>query len=400
MEDSLLTEANRPSERSSILLVGSQMETGGSQRNLFSQAAWFHQHGHQVKVVFLYDKEGLHESWQSLYAFPIINLNARRLGAGHIEAALRLLAGLLRGIKLVIWSQLAPVRRFDVIETFTHHPTLMMMPIAWAAGIPLRIASHRGRIRDFPHILEKIHAWMINSRLVTAMVAVSEQVRLQSMEEGINTEKIVVIPNGLEIPSELNDANKQALRLNLCGSLTTALVISVGRMNREKGHDLLIEAIPSILQNQPDTCFIFAGDGYDRLKLEALVNTLDIQNQVKFLGIRKDAVKLMAACDIFVLPSRSEGMPNALLEAMGTGMAVVSYDVGGVSEVIHHGKNGLLVPPENTHILADTIITLLQNTPLRDRLGAKATETVMQSYSLESMCQKYSNLIHDASHKD
>lgn len=400
MENALHAKANRQPEQLSILLVGSQMETGGSQRNLFSQAAWFHHHGYRIIVAFLYDKEGLHQDWQSQYDFPIINLRSRRLGAGRIEAALRLVTGWLRAVRLIFRSQLNSEQRFDAIETFTHHPTLMMAPIAWAAGIPHRIASHRGRIRDFPRVLEKLHAWMVNSRLVTTMVAVSEQVRLNSIEEGINPEKIVIIPNGLEIPADLDEHTKQAIRLSLCDSLTTSLVLSVGRLNREKGHDLLIEAIPTILQQQPDTCFVLAGDGYDRLKLEALTNQLAIQNQVRFLGVRKDAVKLMAACDIFVLPSRSEGMPNALLEAMAVGSAVVSFDVGGVSEVIRHQKNGMLVPPEKTNNLAQTITALLQNAPLRGRLGAEAMDTIKQSFSLESMCQKYANLIQEHSHKD
>ena len=394
MDTHFRTTANGQSRGFSILLVGSQMETGGSQRNLFSQAAWFHHHGYRVVVAFLYDKEGLHERWQSQYDFPIINLRARRSGTSPLETALRLLIGSLRGTILVLRNQLNSETRFDAIETFTHHPTMIIMPIAWAAGIPHRIASHRGRIRDFPRLFEHIHAWMVNSPLVTTLVTVSEQTRIQSMEEGITFKKIVVIPNGLGTVSELDEQSKQEIRLDLCGSTTASLILSVGRLNREKGHDLLIEAIPAILQQQPDTYFIFAGDGHERQNLESLANKHAVQTQVRFLGIRKDVEKLMAACDIFVLPSRSEGMPNALLEAMGAGTAVVSFDVGGVSDVIQHNKNGMLAPPEDSHILAETIKVLLQNAPLRNRLGVEAKETIKQSYSLETMCQNYANLIH------
>jgi glycosyltransferase involved in cell wall biosynthesis len=400
MDTNVRTTANGQARRFSILLVGSQMETGGAQRNLFSQATWFHHHGYRVVVAFLYDKEGLHESWQSQYDFPIINLRAKRNDASPVEAALRLLGGFLRGLILVLRNQLNSETRFDAVETFTHHPTMMIMPVAWAAGIPHRIASHRGRISGFPRLFEHIHAWMVNSPLITKLVAVSEQTRIQSMEEGITFKKIVVIPNGLGTVSELNEQSKQKIRLGLCGSATASLILSVGRLNREKGHDLLIEAIPAILQQQPDTYFIFAGDGHERQNLESLANKHDIQTHVRFLGIRKDVAELMPACDIFVLPSRSEGMPNALLEAMGAGTAVVSFNVGGVSDVIQHNKNGMLAPPEDSYILAETITVLLQNAPLRNRLGAEAKETIIQSYSLESMCQNYADLIHGHMKKD
>jgi glycosyltransferase involved in cell wall biosynthesis len=118
-----------------------------------------------------------------------------------------------------------------------------------------------------------------------------------------------------------------------------------------------------------------------------------VQNRVRFLGIRRDVPRLMASADLFVLSSRSEGLPMVLLEAMGMQAAVVAADVGGVSEVIRHGQTGLLTPPEDAPALAAAICSLLENSEKREELGLAGKELVQRDYTLDGMCMRYAALL-------
>ena len=168
-----------------LLFLGSQMETGGAQRVLLTQAEWFHKKGYRVVAAFLYDKENLREKWAQQYDFPVVDLRARVDHAGGLKNFFHLLGGITRLVKLI------SMQNFSGIETFTHHSNLIGLPIASAARIPVRIASHHGRINEFPSWLEGLHTKLINSRLTTSLVVVSDGVYKASIEEGIVPHKII-----------------------------------------------------------------------------------------------------------------------------------------------------------------------------------------------------------------
>lgn len=386
--------SQRNHQRPSLLLLGSQMETGGAQQNLLSQALWFHQHEYAVTAAFLYDKEGLFSQWQQQYPFPLINLKAKRWGASKLYNAWLFICGLLRLFRLM------HKEKFDSIETFTHHANLAGIPLAWLSGIPNRIANHRGRFKDFPVWQEKFHAYMINSKMTTQLVANSRHIFDLAVEEGIKPEKITIIHNGVDLPYiDDNDLHQMVCR-ELSIDENSILVLSVGRLRYEKGHTFLLQAIPAVLQIFPDTVFLLAGDGTLRSELEHEAQCLAIRHAVHFLGNRKDAVRLMAAADIFVLPSRSEGMPNALLEAMGMGTAAISTRVGGAEEIIQHEVNGLLVDREDPQALAKAILFLLKNESFRRKIADAGKKCVLSSYTRESMCQKFCSLLDVNNHRN
>lgn len=369
-----------------LLFLGSQMTTGGAQRVLFSQALWFHEHGWPVTVAFLYDKDGLHADWQRRYPFPVLSLEARRAGSGKLANGLRLPGAILRLYRLLRRE------RFDAIQTFTHHASLIGIPAAWLAGVPVRLASHHGHIRDFPRSLERLHTWMINARLATRLVAVSEATRRDALAEGIRPGRILTIPNGVD-PAPADPTARAAVRAELGLPEDTPLVLTAGRLEAEKGHADLLEAIPAVLAACPRAVFLLAGGGSQRGALEEQAARLNVTGSVRFLGVRGDISRLLRAADVFVQPSRSEGLPMAILEAMSAGMSIVATRAGGVGELVVHGETGLLSEPNDPAGLAQSVVNLLNDSGLRMRLAESAGRKVEAGYTRETMCVQYRDTI-------
>jgi glycosyltransferase involved in cell wall biosynthesis len=161
----------------------------------------------------------------------------------------------------------------------------------------------------------------------------------------------------------------------------------------QKAHDILLRALPSVLEKFPDVVLLIAGEGVLRQELEAEAMQLRISERVKLLGVRSDTSVLMSASDLFLFPSRFEGMPNALLEAMGYGLPVIATGVQGVDEIIRDGENGILIPLDDPKAVSKAILRLLDNPEERRRLGKAARETIEKEYTLDKMCAQYENLL-------
>ena len=177
------------------VFLGTQMAVGGAQRMLMIQAAWFLKQGYPIWAVYFYDKEGLHEKWQSEFEFPIVNLNGWRFGASPISNTWRLLGALWR-----LWRFLSE-HKISVIETFTPHSDIWGLPIAWLARVPVRIGCFQGIIQRMPGWQTWIHARVVNSRIVTRYVCVSNQMVEVGLDAGIRREKMLMIPNAVDIPT-------------------------------------------------------------------------------------------------------------------------------------------------------------------------------------------------------
>ena len=128
-----------------------------------------------------------------------------------------------------------------------------------------------------------------------------------------------------------------------------------------KGHQYLIEGIPAVLKKCPNTSFVFAGRGQLEKELKDQVHRLGLDERVHFLGLRQDVSTILALLDVFVLPSLSEGLSMAILEAMMAGKPVIATRVGGNPEIVLDGETGFLVPPRDSQTLADKLVTLLTN---------------------------------------
>jgi glycosyltransferase involved in cell wall biosynthesis len=167
---------------------------------------------------------------------------------------------------------------------------------------------------------------------------------------------------------------------------------AISRLAWKKGIRHLIEATPYILESAPDAHVVIAGDGPLRAELEANADALGVRDRVLFLGSRADTIELMAAFDVFVLPSVVEGMSNALLEAMAVGRPVVVTDVGGNPEVVVDGETGLVVPPADPHQLAASIVKLLEAPELAAEMGAAGRRRVLEHYQIDVMTRRIEEL--------
>jgi len=220
------------------------------------------------------------------------------------------------------------------------------------------------------------------------IVAVSDEIRRDLLASGISESKVSIIDNGIDIQRFAISYNKNEIRkkFNIRGE--TQVIGTIGRLTKEKGHLLFIQAARMLRETFPNTFFIVVGDGPLRKKLQKKSVELGLQNHLLFMGIRKDIPKLLAVMDIFVLPSLSEGLPMVLLEAMAARKPIVATNVGAISKAITHNKSGILVRA-NVHDLKEGIAALLCHKDKCRSLAKKGYEKVTREFSSEHMAQKY-----------
>jgi glycosyltransferase involved in cell wall biosynthesis/aminoglycoside phosphotransferase (APT) family kinase protein len=208
---------------------------------------------------------------------------------------------------------------------------------------------------------------------------------------GWPAEKIEVVYNAVDAERVAVSA-PPGLREEL-GDEGRPLVLTPARLDAQKGHATLFEAIAQV----PDAVFVLAGEGPEREPLEALARRLEIADRVRFLGRREDVPALLAACDVFALPSLYEGSSLAVLEAMAAGIPVVSSAIGGTDELIEEGRGGLLVAPGDAAALAAALRRMLDEPELRESLAAGARERVEGGLRREQMAGRvmrvYSELL-------
>jgi glycosyltransferase involved in cell wall biosynthesis len=168
-----------------------------------------------------------------------------------------------------------------------------------------------------------------------------------------------------------------------------AIVIGgIGRLDPVKGYDALIQVVARLVAEFPNVILALAGSGPDRERLSRIARESGIEPRVRFLGFHADVRPVYQALDVFAMPSLSEALPYAVLEAMASGLPVVGTTVGGVPEMIVPGETGLLVPPCDPNALAESLRVLLRDAGLRARMGAAGRERVMRHFHERDMVRR------------
>lgn len=224
------------------------------------------------------------------------------------------------------------------------------------------------------------------------MIAVSNQVRSAMLKE-LNLpdswqNRIAVVPNGVMVPQLLNSQERALAREKWNCSDEENLIVGIGRLTPQKNFQVLVDALASLDTSVAPWRCVVAGDGPLRDELIAQVKSNSLEDRVDFVGHVADVRGLLGAADIFCLPSRFEGLPLVLLEAMAGGLPVAAFEIDGVTDVVEHGRHALLAGPENAAQMAENLEQLITDKHLRHRLGAESRNLVQCNYSFVAVADR------------
>lgn len=229
------------------------------------------------------------------------------------------------------------------------------------------------------------------ARKVDLFVSIAQHISEYASERmGLQEKKIVTIPNGIDV--EKYSTNEVAADLSALKASGKLLIGCIAALRPQKDHETLIRSMSIVSSSIPTALLVLVGDGPCRKQLEALVQELGLDQNVHFAGYRPNIPAMLKAFDVVALSSLYEGLSLAALEAMAAGKSVVLSDVYGNSELIKDETVGLLVAPRSPEAMARALISLLQNEPLRKRMGAAAQQLVAEKYEIEGMLNAYSDL--------
>jgi glycosyltransferase involved in cell wall biosynthesis len=223
---------------------------------------------------------------------------------------------------------------------------------------------------------------------VTAVsAAVAESLRA---DYGLDPVRVKVVPNGADPPDEQGErAAMRRYRESLGAGMLRPLWVCVGRLERQKGQDVLLEALAMLRQRGIDFVCAFAGDGSTRAALEARREALGLGAHARFLGQVEDPGPLLAAADAVVLPSRWEGLPLVVLEALARGRPVVASGVGGIPEVIEDGVEGRLVPPDDATALAAALEDCFRRSDVAQSMGRRGARLIQDRYTWPRVVENF-----------
>ncbi len=357
-----------------IAHVLSSFGMGGQERMALELATWQKKRGHRVLAVSL--AAGSEGTLGELFRAAGIPAHNVPKHAG-VDASLPVRLATLIGGEAV-----------DVVHTHNPHAMIYGAP---AAGLARAKSVHTKHGMN-PDQTRRLWLRRTAATLVDAYVAVTPHLAKVAVERAeCDPSRIHVVPNGIDVGRFKPDAEARSrVRAELGVPQSSWLVGTVGRLAPEKDQALLIRAMAPLLDERRQ--LLVVGDGPEREALERARSETWRSEFVHLAGARADVAPYMAAMDAFVLSSRTEGLPLVLLEAMATGVPVVSTAVGGIPDLIEPEVNGLLVPPEDEHELLRQLVVLAHQPTAGLRLGQAGREAVQRRYSLALMAERYEGI--------
>jgi glycosyltransferase involved in cell wall biosynthesis len=272
-----------------------------------------------------------------------------------------------------------------ILQTFLFHANLAGRIAGRLAGIKtivsgIRVAERRSRI---PLWFDR---W--TNGIVRANVCVSQAVADFSISQsGLSPKKIVVIPNGVDVTRFAGAAPADLSTLGIHPG--SRVLLTIGRLDRQKGLSTLIDAAVVVAPRFPQAHVLLVGEGPQRSELEQSIRDKGLAGRIHFAGWRPDVPELLAAGTALVLSSLWEGLPNVILEAMAAGLPVVATRVEGTSELIINGRTGLLVPPQSPQELAWAIERILSDPAQARSMGQSGRERALAEFSWQKMVDRY-----------
>lgn len=286
------------------------------------------------------------------------------------------------------WTRELKSFRPEILDNWLFHASLLGRFAGRRAGVShvlseVRVAERRNTWHG------RLDRW--TNSLVERNVCVSRGVAdFMEQHVGLDPRKTVVIPNAIDAGPYATATPADLAPLGIPPG--SPVLISIGRLEAQKGIDVLLEASANVLRRISDVHFLIVGEGPDRAFLERLAQRLGISPKVHWAGRRSDVPSLLRASAALVLPSRWEGMPNVVLEAMAAGKPVVATDVEGVRELVRPDINGWVVAKENPLALAESIVGMLTNPQVAVQMGHKSQSIIEKEFAIHEFVQDHIKL--------
>jgi glycosyltransferase involved in cell wall biosynthesis len=278
----------------------------------------------------------------------------------------------------------------DILHCHEPKSRLYGAVVSKMMGIPIVATHHLWTGQNLrTRLVESIDAAVLHG--CDKVVGVSNSVAESMRRVLVSSHRIEVIPNGIDLSSFRDDLKGDEVRRSLGIPRTAPVIGAVGRLDIQKGHDRLIEAAKKITDAGQEAFYVILGEGVERPRLEALVRDLGLTGRVLLPGYRSDVRSCLAMMDVFVMPSRREGTPMALLEAMAMKKPVVATAVGGVPDVLTDGIDGIVLP-ENGVGLSDALLKLLRDPAFAIQIARTGRRRVENEFSSVRMARRYEEL--------
>jgi glycosyltransferase involved in cell wall biosynthesis len=357
-----------------LTLVITSIEAGGAERVLSELANHWAARGRKVTLITL--ASGRKD-------FYPLDSSINRLALDVLEPS--------RGVLHALWGNIRRILRLrraiqesspELVLAFTDQTNVLTLLATRGLGVPVVVSE---RIDPLQHRLGRFWAWARRRTYPWASVVVVQTQRVRQWASGfVRGDRLAVIPNAVSAP-----------RAPAGGvpSIPQPAIVAMGSLVRRKGFDMLLEAFAGAAHDQPEWGLVIFGEGPDRGALEAQARALRIDDRVQMPGTVATPHQVLAQAALFVLSSRVEGFPNALLEAMSVGCAVASFDCpSGPADIITDGVDGLLVPAGDTAALSAALRRLIADPALRARLGG-AARAVNRRFSREAIAAEWESVL-------
>lgn len=359
---------------SRICLVISSLSGGGAERVLAGMANYWAERGKKIYIITFSEKnEKPFYALNKVIKYKPLSMKAE---SSSVWGSIRNNWLRIKTLRCAI-ADTSP----DVVISFMDNMNVLCLLASRGLGIPVIVSE---RIDPSMHNIGKIWSVLRRVTYLFATKIVTQTRHAAQYFKGALSGKVVIIPNAVKI--SITGTRKKNIN-------TTPIVLGVGRLVKQKGFDLLIEAFSIAKKEHPEWKLIIIGKGTELEELYKIAKRLHIDNDVHFPGEIQNIDEWFVKSDLFVLSSRYEGFPNVLAEAMARELAVISFDCpSGPAELIDNGTNGILVPKEDSKALAFALCNLMGNLELRKKMGKNA-RNVLEEYSEDVVMDNWNLLL-------
>lgn len=281
----------------------------------------------------------------------------------------------------------------DVVHAHQYSPLFYAVPAALLSGRKKLVYTEHGRFHPEQKSWKRTIFNPLLSLGVDHLVAISAATaQAMATYDNFPLSRIEVIHNGIDCSSMNPESNNHFKRQELGLDPSCRLLGTAGRLNSIKNMSMMIRGLKLVLQQVPNTYLVIAGQGEEREMLKNLAVELEVNDRIKFIGLRFDLPEIYPLFDVFLLTSFTEGISVTLLEAMASGVPAVVTDVGGNREIVLDGKSGYLVPVNDDGLLAQKVVAVLRDADLATQMGKVAKRQILDNFSMKGMLQAYQKM--------